>query len=152
MQVPVAPTRNLTGQLLRGRSLLVERLFNLLAALGGCAGHRLQQRVEQGIAQLLLVHDEAEQVEVVPFVAAVELRGLGAQHVLGIVGDGLVREAQSLPERLQLLEELPQGRKMGDPFANFLSPLTLADTPEKGERVTVVRVRLAGAGFVGVSS
>jgi len=33
LQVPVAPARDLAGQLLRGRALLVERLLNLLAAL-----------------------------------------------------------------------------------------------------------------------
>ena len=94
-----------------------------LAALVGGAGHRVQQRIDQGVSQLVvLVHDKAEQVAVAPLVAAVELRGLGPQHVLRVVGDGLVREAQALPERLQLREELPQGCEMGDPFADFSGP------------------------------
>jgi hypothetical protein len=101
LQVPVAPARHLAGQLLRGGALLVERLLDLLAALIRGAGRGVQQRVDQGVAQLVvLVHHEAEQVEVAPLVAAVELRGLGPQHVLGVVGDGLVRKAQPLPKRL----------------------------------------------------
>jgi len=61
----------------------------------------------------------------------------------------LVREAQALPERLQLLEELPQGGEMGNSFADFPGPQALADALEKGERVAPVGVRIADVGVVG---
>lgn len=150
LQVSVTPARDLAGQLLRGGALLIKRLLHLLAALIRGAGRGVQQRVDQGVAQfVVLVHHEAEQVEVAPLVAAVELRGLGPQHVLGVVGDGLVREAQALPERLQLLEEPPRGREVRHPFADFPGAQALANALEKGERVAPVRLRFAGVGVVG---
>ena len=75
--MPVASARDLTGQLLRGGAMLVQRLFDLLAALTGGVGHGLQQRIDQRVTKfIILVHHEAEQVEVAPLAAAVELRGL----------------------------------------------------------------------------
>lgn len=91
LQVPVAPARDLVGQLLRSGALLVKCFLHVLLTEIDSVGHGLQQRIDQGVAEfVVLVHHEAEQVEIAPLVAAVELRGLGPQHVLGIVGDGLV--------------------------------------------------------------